>query len=107
MDDGRLKIQRALDLLEKEIDKRCDVITALKEAAGALRESLGSFSYAEMTTKEVMVYLGISHTTLNRYIGGKVPFHKGPFPHPINVRGRLKIYNRDDIVIWKNEFIIT
>lgn len=55
-----------------------------------------------MTTKEVLAYLRVSSTTLNRYRVGRVPKGKPPFPKPIGRGAYGKRYRRQDIERWSN-----
>lgn len=105
MDDRRATLMRALQLLEADIAHRQEIIDALREAAGVLHETLGSFSYAEMTLLEVCEYLGVARTSIGRYMAGRVPAGKPPFPSHVNLKGRTKIFSRDDIVKWNTTII--
>lgn len=55
-----------------------------------------------MTTREVLAYLRVSSTTLNRYRAGKVPKGKPEFPNPVGRGADGKRYLRHDIERWSN-----
>lgn len=56
----------------------------------------------EMSTKEVLAYLRVSSTTLNRYRAGKVPQGKPEFPKPVGRGADGKRYSRRDIEDWSS-----
>lgn len=56
----------------------------------------------QVDTQGVMQLIGVSKTTLTRYISGKVPKGKPPFPKAVSRRDGKKWYNAVDIRNWDN-----
>lgn len=95
------RLAKALAVLEAEIDRREEVLNALKDAAGAMREILTGSSEDLMDKAEVIAFLGVSRTAVDRYIAGQVPRWKPAFPLPHQTRGHKKLYRRSAILNWK------
>lgn len=102
---AQARLAKALAVLEAEIDRREEVLDTLKDAAGAMRELLTGSSDDLMDKADVIAFLGVSRTAVDRYIAGRVPSHKPPFPAPHQTRGKKLFYRRSAILSWKETYL--
>ena len=102
---AQARLAKALAILEAEIDRRETVLDALKDAAGAMREMLTGGSDDLMDKADVTAFLGVSRTSVDRYIAGRVPPYKPPFPAPHQTRGKKLFYRRSAILSWKETYL--
>lgn len=104
--ENQTKVANAIKLLQGEINTRMTVIEALQEALDALLIEATGSPAAEMSKSEVLEYLGISDTSLSRYMAGRVPGTKPSFPEPVSSVGRSLRWRRTDINQWKSSFTV-
>lgn len=101
-------LTKAIKLLDVDIVRQRELLDALVEARDVLKiystelAFPGFDEYNFLTRAQVIEYLGIAHTSLHRYINGRVPRGKPPFPQAVAKVGHKVLYKRDDIVQWKN-----
>lgn len=100
-------LSKAIKLLDVDIVRQRELLDALVEARDVLKiystelAFPGFDEYNYLTRAQVIEYLGIASTSLHRYITGRVPRGKPPFPQVAAKVGHKVLYNREDIVQWK------
>lgn len=101
-------ITKAINLLDADIVRQRELLDALVDAREVLKiystelAFPGFDEYNFLTRAQVIEYLGVAHTSLHRYIKGRVPSGKPPFPQAAAKVGHKVLYKREDIVQWKN-----
>lgn len=106
-------ISKAITLLDADIERQRVLLEALVDARDVLKiystelAFPGFDEYDFMTRAQVIKFLGIAHTSLHRYISGKVPRGKPPFPSATAKVGHKVLYKREEIVAWKNYLDLT
>lgn len=106
-------LTKAIKLLGSEIERHLEIIGALTDAQEVLKiystelAFPGYNEYNFLTRAQVTKYLGVAHTSIHRYIAGKVPRGKPPFPQPTAKVGHKQLYKREEIVAWKNALNFT
>jgi predicted DNA-binding transcriptional regulator AlpA len=101
-------LTKAITLLDSEIERHLEIIGALTDAREVLKiystelSFPGYNEYNFLTRAQVTKYLGVAHTSIHRYIAGRVPRGKPPFPQPSAKVGHKHLYKREEIVAWKN-----
>lgn len=108
-------MQGDIATLDKMIADRERLIEEASAELGVLRKArsklLGESSVIVdhdqlLTTDDAAKLLKIGRSTIHRYIGGKVPATKPPFPEPANSVGRTYMFRRGDLVAWRNGFVL-
>lgn len=104
---------KAIQLLDVDIVRQRELLDALVDAREVLKiystemAFPGYNEYDHLTRAQVIAYLGVAHTSVHRYIHGKVPRGKPPFPKPVAKVGHKQLYKREEIVAWKNYLQLT
>jgi predicted DNA-binding transcriptional regulator AlpA len=106
-------LTKAIQLLDADIERQRELLNALVDAREVLKiystemAFPGYNEYNFLTRAQVTKYLGVAHTSIHRYIAGKVPRGKPPFPQPTAKVGHKQLYKREEIVAWKNALNFT
>lgn len=106
-------LTKAIQLLDVDIERQRELLNALVDARDVLKiystemAFPGYNEYNFLTRAQVIEYLGVAHTSIHRYIAGKVPRGKPPFPQPSAKVGHKQLYKREEIVAWKNALNFT
>lgn len=101
-------LTKAIQLLDADIERQRELLDALVDARAVLKiystemAFPGYNEYDHLTRAQVIAYLGVAHTSVHRYIAGRVPKGKPPFPKPVLKIGHKQLYKREEIVAWKN-----
>lgn len=98
-------ITKAIKMLDVEISHQRDLLEALEAARDVLQlHVLPIDGSPRMTRQEVLEYLEISNSSLDRYIRGYNPKGKPPFPLQVGKIGHKALFRRADIMAWKEAY---
>jgi predicted DNA-binding transcriptional regulator AlpA len=101
-------LTRTINLLDAEIAQQREVLELLLQAREVLQTRVVPVDNSpRMTRAEVLEYLEISNSSLDRYIRGHIPKGKPTFPHPVGKIGHKALFKRADIVTWKETYYHT
>lgn len=106
----------AIVTLDRMIAKQEEIIQQATEHLGVLRKARAALLKHDtvivdtdqlLTTDDAAKLLGIGRSTIHRYIAGKVPALKPPFPAPVNSIGRTYMFRRGDLEAWKAAIVLS